>query len=347
MSNATTPKAPLIVCASRDTSRPCAMAQGKQITNFKHDTKWLTEEDHPEDAEALAEAPEDYPRTAYHAAESDSNPMQCLTPLTLVRNKIREIVPCGKCNNCLSAKRTDWTFRLTQEMKQADSADFLTVTYSELTVPRNEETGLPEVRKRDVQLFMKRLRQENLQHSSTPLRFYMVAEYGTKTQRPHYHYILFNLHVITQSRLDLIWGLGKIDVGTVTTASIHYTTKYVINRHDDSSGREKPFSLMSRRPGIGHNYVNTHGQWHKSELKNYTQVNGYINRLPHYYKNKIFTKNEKMLLAKQGVALGDENYHKEIERLSQLHHDPANHYDERVNYAHDQVKSKANKSNTF
>lgn len=143
----------------------------------------------------------------------------------------RDVVPCGKCNYCLQTKRADWSFRLIQELKVADSAHFLTMTYNEDELPRSD-SGIPSLNKEHVQLFQKRLRevQRRAYPGSTNLRYYTVGEYGTRTLRPHYHSILFNLQGKLLPQITDIWSHGGVFVGDVTGASIHYVTKYVINR---------------------------------------------------------------------------------------------------------------------
>lgn len=177
--------------------------------------------------------------------------MRCISPVLVRSNGRRDFVPCGKCNFCLQVKRSDWTFRLLQEYKICTSADFLTFTYEDENLPRNSESNLPELSKRDLQLFKKRLRKE--QHAIDPgvrLRYYSVGEYGTNTLRPHYHSIMFNLDPSLIPRLQEIWGKGLIHRGDVTEASIHYVTKYVINRTVDYSGRSAPFAAMSKGLGL-------------------------------------------------------------------------------------------------
>lgn len=161
--------------------------------------------------------------------------MKCISPLLIRTDGRRDVVPCGKCNFCLQTKRADWTFRLQQELKISSSAFFLTLTYDNDNIPFSS-AGVPELRKRDCQLFMKRLRKEN----SKSLRYYTVGEYGTVTSRPHYHSILFNLDLQMVSQLPKIWSLGHVHVGDVKTASIHYVTKYVINRVGEFENREPP-----------------------------------------------------------------------------------------------------------
>lgn len=268
--------------------------------------------------------------------------MRCISPILVRSNGRRDFVPCGKCNHCLQTKRFDWSFRLLQESKKAVTAHFLTMTYDEINVP-----GDSSLCKRDVQLFTKRLRKENASFVSTPVRYYTVGEYGTKSGRPHYHSIIFNLHASVVSRLSDFWKLGNCYVGDVEIASIHYVTKYVINRHGDCGGREPPFSLMSRRPGIGSRYLDTHRGWHRSDMRNYTQVNGEIARLPRYYKDKFFSDVERANMALDSIAQADLDYEVAVSRLAKFHDDPYYYYDYRIQRQHDAIVSKVNFSNKF
>jgi hypothetical protein len=270
--------------------------------------------------------------------------MQCISPLTLRREGIIDTVPCGKCNFCLSTKRTDWTFRLNQELKKAESAKFVTLTYNDDQVPTND-TGLHELKKADMQLFFKRLRKQNAQHTQIPVRHYTVGEYGTKTYRPHYHSILFNAHAKVINNLDRLWPSGHIHVGDVTMASIHYVTKYVINRINCCPDRAPPFAIMSRRPGIGANYLTTHTQYHRADQRNYTHINGQLAKLPRYYKDKIFHPWEKQIMAQKTLELTDQQYRDEIERLTNLHDEPFQYYEERRMHKHDNITNKINQLN--
>lgn len=171
----------------------------------------------------------------------------CLTPFLVKNKKTNEQVPvpCGKCPECLKRRVSGWSFRLLQEDKVADSSIFLTLTYDVSNVPLTKN-GFMVLCKRDVQLFFKRLRRAH-PAGHRPIRYYAVGEYGGRTNRPHYHVILFN------AKPELIqeaWNLGQIHYGTVGGASVGYTLKYMckpsripMHRNDD---RIKEFSLMSK-----------------------------------------------------------------------------------------------------
>lgn len=271
---------------------------------------------------------------------------RCISPLMIVRSGTREVVPCGKCNFCLETKRSDWTFRILQEVKIAESAYFLTLTYDDVNIPRSS-ADLPSLCKRDVQLFHKRLRKLNEKSGAMAIRYYTVGEYGTRTLRPHYHSIMFNLAPLAVKKLLDVWSLGFVHVGEVNIASIHYVTKYVINKVGKYQGREPPFAFMSRRPGLGANYISSHRRWHRQQLKNFTKVHGVLGRLPRFYKDKFFSAIEKAKLASQAIELGDENYLREVDRLSRFHQDPSAYYDECIRRQHDAVTYKVNSLNKF
>ncbi|QCS36950.1 replication initiation protein [Tortoise microvirus 32] len=172
----------------------------------------------------------------------------CLTPYIVKHNGDEQPVPCGKCPACMKRRISGWSFRLMQEYKRCHSAHFITLTYDTKHVPITDK-GFMALSKRDVQLFFKRLRKAHTkeQLSDNPIKYYVAGEYGGRTNRPHYHIILFN------AVLELIqpaWNLGSVHYGEVNEASVGYTLKYMckparipLHANDD---RQPEFSLMSK-----------------------------------------------------------------------------------------------------
>lgn len=273
--------------------------------------------------------------------------MRCISPLLIRKDGRRDFVPCGNCNFCLQTKRADWSFRLQYEAQHSVTGYFLTLTYEDDKVEFNAISGLPEVRKDTMQLFTKRIRKDNVMAMVSPLRYYSVGEYGTISSRPHYHSIMLNLNERIAERLQRYWPHGHVHAGEVTDASIHYVTKYVINRKTDYPGREPPFALMSRRPGLGAGYVDSHRHWHHSDKRNFTQMHGIARRIPRYLKDKIFDRFDRRYLTMQATDESIATYWDEVERLTAHHVDPFMYYDERVRYAHDAVTTKINSLNKF
>lgn len=197
---------------------------------------------------------------------------QCLTPfeVKVIVKSTGEMqvqkVPCGKCENCRKRKVSGWSFRLMQQEKVSESAIFLTLTYDTNNVPITKN-GFMGANKRDLQLFFKRLRKIHDKYN-IKLKYYAVSEYGGRTNRPHYHIILFNAQ--TQLMVDntdrlilehtdydgqkqvrcLQWEKGMATFGKVTEASVGYTCKYLakpsripMHKNDD---RLREFSLTSK-----------------------------------------------------------------------------------------------------
>lgn len=222
-------------------------------------------------------------------------------------------VPCGKCLPCQKKRRSDWSLRLEHEYLFADSAFFVTLTYNDASVPRTKE-GYLTLNKKHLQHYIKRLRNDNVHYLSKtykvpkkevknvskPIRYYAIGEYGSKTRRPHYHILIFNYDINNITPIRDQWkntqtGIkyGHVDIGTVSGASINYVTKYMFKYHGKKDKRVKPFSLMSKKPIIGHAYLENYGTHH---IKNDTLItadgNGVERRLPKAYIRRLFTDKE-------------------------------------------------------
>jgi len=155
-----------------------------------------------------------------------------------------QLVPCGKCSKCKQRRISDWVIRLSAEEKQYGHGLFVTLTYDTDHVPITPK-GYMTTTKRDVQLFMKRLRK--ISPAGTKIKYYAAAEYGGRTWRPHYHLIMFGAD---RELIDKAWGLGTIHVVPMSKATIAYTLKYIsknkrVPQHKNDD-RQPEFSLMSK-----------------------------------------------------------------------------------------------------
>jgi len=97
------------------------------------------------------------------------------------------------------------------------------------------------------------------------------------------------------------------------------------------------FVLMSRKPGIGYCYVNTHKSYHKNGLKAYTRVHGHYGSLPRYYKDKFFNELERKRIGLRNKRLADEAFEKQIQELSKHHSDPYLYYEQCQQQAHNKI----------
>lgn len=205
-------------------------------------------------------------------------------------------LPCGRCDGCRLDRSRDWANRCMLELEYHDSAYFVTLTYNEEHAPiswyTDDHTGEAfqslTLRKRDFQLFMKRLRKH---FPNDKIRFFAAGEYGENTMRPHYHAILFGLHLddlipyqrtergdwyYKSQSLQDVWSvredsvtplspIGEIIVADVSWETCAYTARYCMKKLNGADadaytkfGLEPPFSLMSRKPGIGRQYYDDH-----------------------------------------------------------------------------------------
>lgn len=215
--------------------------------------------------------------------------MQCLTPIYVSR--VDMVVPCGRCAFCTATKRSDWATRIEYEARLHLVKKFITLTYANPHL--HWAHGVPQLDKNDLQKWFKRLRKAGAQ-----IRYFAVGEYGSTTYRPHYHIILFG--DVSDDLIRKAWPLGQVHIGTVTQASIMYCLGYIVNGKgwQMKTNRVPPFSLMSRKPGIGANYLSPQMiAWHKSGRKNYVLADGAKRHLPRYYKSKIFSKIDHVRIA--------------------------------------------------
>lgn len=201
-------------------------------------------------------------------------------------------LPCGRCIGCRLQYSRLWADRLVMELQNHDSAYFITLTYSDEYINNSDdgtvrrfysdpETGEAKLSlslcKADLQKFWKRLRKE---FPDDHIRYFACGEYGDHTKRPHYHAIIYGLHLddlkfykmsslqdkyYNSPRLEKVWNKGFVVVGDVTWKSCAYTARYVVKKAlgntADSYGvfnMSPEFVCMSRRPGIGKEFYNEH-----------------------------------------------------------------------------------------
>lgn len=213
----------------------------------------------------------------------------CLFPLVnnnikglAYRKGVREF-DCGACPECLRKRSNVWALRSVYEARAHVSNLMVTLTYDNFN--RDPGTGkilgeLPvnpylEVNKRDIQLFIKRLRKWYSSISDEKIKYIACAEYGSHTHRAHYHLILFGVRfpdyhfykkskrgnpIYMSSILTRLWshGICTIDSINVHSAVARYCTKYCAKSRSDNT-----FMLCSQHIGLnellkdfnGYNYM--------------------------------------------------------------------------------------------
>lgn len=195
-------------------------------------------------------------------------------------------VPCGHCIGCSLDRSKEWATRCVLESLSYDKNCFITLTYDEAHCPSR-------LRKRDLQLFLKRFRKSL---PGVEIRYFGCGEYGSKGGRPHYHLIIFGydfddkvllsddgISVLYRSdHLEKLWPFGISSVGELTFESCAYVARYSTKKMSTSRGDE--FLVMSRRPGLGSRWFDNHDQLIYLTDKIYSNFgSSHIAKVPRYF----------------------------------------------------------------
>lgn len=186
-------------------------------------------------------------------------------------------IRCGQCIGCKLERSRQWAVRCMHEASLHEANCFVTLTFADQHLPEDHSLCVTHLQK-----FMKRLRKH---FAPQTIRFYACGEYGEQYQRPHYHLCLFGIDftdkyywatnrgntLYRSPTLEQLWPFGNATLGNVTFESAAYVARYVTKKitgpaaathyqiMDPSTGelyqRRPEFTQMSRRPGIGRNWL--------------------------------------------------------------------------------------------
>ena len=186
---------------------------------------------------------------------------------------------------------------------------FVTLTYDDEHLPIERigsdlfQTNVAVVSKRDVQLFMKRLRKK---YEDYKMRYFVTSEYGAKNGRPHYHMILFGFPFTGKMAGDLLaecWQNGFVQAHPLTIKEIAYVCKYMYEKsmcpeilRDEK--KYKPFMLCSRNPGIGFGFMKADIiEFYRRHPRDYVRAwAGHKMAMPRYYADKLYDDDMKAFL---------------------------------------------------
>lgn len=220
-----------------------------------------------------------------------------------------QYVACGKCMACRLNHGRDWSTRIVHEASQHECSSFLTLTYSDEHLP-----DPPSVSRREMQLWIKRLRKEL---EPLRIRFFLCGEYGTRGKRPHYHAIIFgydfakdripwmvqNGNMTYRSPLlETTWPYGHCLIGDLTKQSAGYVARYAVKKasaytkNNDEYLRlsattgefyrvAEEFLQMSTRPGIGFGWLEKYA--HDLYPSGFAIVDGQRVPVPKAYNKKM------------------------------------------------------------
>lgn len=219
-------------------------------------------------------------------------------PPTLQDERVRFVpVACGQCMECRKAKANEWRVRLHEELKTQEHAYFITLTFApeelEKLCKKYDLTECNAICGKAIRLFFERIRKTY----KKSIKHWLITEMGQdETERIHLHGIFFPPFPINNNWLAQFWKYGICDTGKYCNSrTINYVVKYVFKLDPKHKGYVPQIFCSS---GIGKNYITEHTKerhQYKSEKTRdyYTLPNGQHVALPIYYRNKLFTEDER------------------------------------------------------
>lgn len=232
-------------------------------------------------------------------------------PPTITDQRTKYVpVGCGKCMECRKQKAREWRVRLHEELRHNNkNVLFVTLSFSEQSLIEldkeidQEFTGYTRDNKiatLAVRRFLERWRKE----FKASLKHWFITELGqNNTERIHIHGLVFppngalrhdkNLFA---SQINDKWKYGNTWIGDyVNERTVNYIVKY-LSKQDTVHKYYTPVILCSK--GIGANYMsrsdskrNAYNE--KKTIEHYTTRNGIKLALPIYYRNKIYTDEQR------------------------------------------------------
>lgn len=190
-------------------------------------------------------------------------------------------LPCGHCESCKLAYRKDWSIRCEMESLLHKDSCFVTLTL-------DDRHYKPLPLKADIQYFLHKLRDSY----GIKCRYFACGELGSKTNRAHYHIILFGykpddlkfyglsksgFEMFSSKFLNKVWDKGDVRIQDFDISCASYVAGYV------KKDKKQCFIMESTRPGLGHDYMvgNIHQLF---KYGSYQGRNGQVHRLPRYFE---------------------------------------------------------------
>lgn len=227
---------------------------------------------------------------------------------TMTDQRVKYVpIGCGKCIECTKKKAREWQVRLLEDIRVNKNGIFITLTFSDQSIAElNKEVDEKlEGFERDNQIAtiaMRRFLERWRKKFKRSLRHWTITELGHKnTENLHLHGIIWTTETIeTIAQIwhyGYIWPKNEIERrrNYINERTISYITKY-ITKKNITNKTYKPIILTS--PGIGNNYTNTFNSKlnkynNNKTIETYRTNTGHTIALPIYWKNKIYTENER------------------------------------------------------
>lgn len=195
-------------------------------------------------------------------------------------------LPCGKCIQCKEASKEDWAIRCDMEsrMYAPGKCWFLTLTYRDECCPRWLSKG-------HLKKFLR-----HFWKFDRNIKVFACGEYGEKTNRPHYHVLIFgydafpDLYIVPGAKtksglpvyeskfIERVWNKGYVQVGEVNADAGLYVAGYVNKKTGVNDG------FLYKSKCLGDSYMVKH--FHELyESRYYLTERGRVFRVPRRFKS--------------------------------------------------------------
>lgn len=134
----------------------------------------------------------------------------------ILNKTVVDILPCGKCPECLKKKQSGFMVRAIEECRKYGRCTLVTLTYNDNSVPKrefiDEDSGeialVNSLNREDIKKWKREVRRDYFKRFSCPFpkfSFAFCGEYGPRTFRPHYHGLLIGLDQYHLNILEKYW----------------------------------------------------------------------------------------------------------------------------------------------
>ena len=251
-------------------------------------------------------------------------------------------VGCQQCVECRKQKARNWQVRIMEDIKVNKNGKFVTFTFSDESIKNlagelSDKLEGYELDNEIATLAMRRFLERWRKKYKKSLRHWVVTELGHNgTQNIHMHGIVWTDE--SMDEVEKIWNYGFVWKGKekngqlinyVNEKTINYIVKYV-HKVDEEHLYYKSKVLTSK--GIGSNYLITFDS-KRNQYKGTTTDTAYKTRqgyklaLPTYYRNKLYSdeqrerlwldmldKNERWVCGERiDVSKGLDEYYKTVD----------------------------------
>lgn len=222
-------------------------------------------------------------------------------------------IGCQRCMECRKQKSRNWQVRLLEDIKTNNNGKFVTLTLSNEAYANisNEIKDLDGYDRDNeiARIAVRRFVENHRAKYGKSIRHWLITELGHQgTQNIHLHGIVWidNLEQLKTWTHGYVWKGKKVlqHMGKYTREhfqnyvnekTVGYITKYVTKIDELHKTYE---AKIFTSPGIGNSYTRTHDARNntfqdKNTNETYRTRSGHKIALPIYYRNKIYTEQQR------------------------------------------------------